>query len=39
MKEVGGVGDIGSEYTTTIHVLVPLEAFLKLSLRSVCFVD
>lgn len=39
MEEVGGVGDIGSEDTTAIHVLLLLEACLKLSLRSVCFID
>jgi len=38
VEEVGGVGNIGSEDTTAIHVLVLLEAFFEIVLE-ICLFD
>ena len=38
-EEVDGVGDKGSEDTTMVHLQTILEAFLKMSLGSACYID
>jgi len=38
-EEVDGVGDKGSGDTTMVDLQMILEAFLKMFLRSACFID